>query len=114
MFPFHLLVCCLRSSDLVVMYGTITLFGISLGLPIERDAWNALFTGYSPSSEWGQNLWLLRWGLGETFIVIDDVPVPAIEMTVPTFWADLVLWLATNPDGCDDGCPQLAYNRVPV
>lgn len=96
------------------MYGTLTLFAASLGMPIERDVWDALFTGYHPSPEWGQALWLLRWGLGETVIIIDDVPVPAIEQTDAVWWAGLVLWLALNPDGCDDGCLQKRLNRVPV
>jgi len=113
MFPYDLLVCCLRSTDLVVMYGTLTLFAASTGLPVERSTWDTLFTFYTPSPEWGQALWFLRWGIGETIIVIDDVPVPAVEITDSVFWAGLVIWLALNPDGCDNGCPELAFNRVP-
>lgn len=95
------------------MYGTLALFALSLGQPILRTEWDILFTGYTPSPEWGQALWLLRWGLSETIVIVDDIPVPAVEINSPGFWAGLVDWLADPENSCDLGCPELSFNRVP-
>jgi len=95
------------------MYGTLGLFAVSVGTPVIRSEWDTLFAGYEPSPEWGQALWLLRWGLGETIVIVGDVPVPAIEIAEITWWAGLVTWLAGGGAACPDGCLELTFNRVP-
>ena len=104
MFPYHLVMCCMTSWDYSITIGTLAMFVTSLFLPVPRAEWDALWTVYPYDVPTWQAVYFLRWGLEETFIIVDDVPVPAVGIVDYGWWLALGAWLITPAASCLDGC----------
>lgn len=99
--------CCLTPNERAAVAGTAVSFIASLNTPLERGAFEALWSLSTLYQQGGLGLVLFVYALQEDFIVIpDEPPIPAVGVANLPLWLDIEEFILTGSGTCPDGCDQ--------
>jgi hypothetical protein len=105
MYPVVRWFCCLTAEDKAAVTETAALFVTSLYQPIPSDFFDAAWVFTLLYTSGKRDAVLELYGLEDTFIYIPDgPPVPAVGITIPSVWDDIVAFLIAGGGDCALGC----------